>query len=86
MQTPTALIYLFLPILKKQRSYILNVCSSAAYQSVPGLNLYAATKAFLLSFSRGLSYELKDSSVSVTAICPGATDTDFATTANVNGI
>jgi short-subunit dehydrogenase len=83
MQVPVALTYLFLPQLKKQPSYILNICSGAAYQSVPGLNIYAASKAFLLSFSRGLRYELKNSSVSVTAVCPGATDTDFPNRANI---
>ncbi|MBA4197635.1 MAG: NAD(P)-dependent oxidoreductase [Chitinophaga sp.] len=80
---PVALTYLFLPQLKKHPSYILNVCSGAAYQAVPGLNIYAASKAFLLSFSRGLRYELKNSNVSVTAVCPGATDTDFPNRANV---
>jgi len=46
MNIPVALTYLFLPQLKKQPSYILNVCSGAAYQAVPGLNIYAASKAF----------------------------------------
>ncbi|HJV18656.1 MAG TPA: SDR family oxidoreductase [Sediminibacterium sp.] len=80
------LTYLFLPGLKKMpRAYIGNIASGAAYQAVPGLTIYAATKAFVLSFSRGLSYELKKTSVSVTCICPGATDTNFAARANVTG-
>lgn len=84
MYTPIALTYLLLPHLKQQSSaFILNVASSAAYQSVPGLNIYAASKAFILSFSRGLQYELKNSSVSVSVLSPGATDTDFANRANV---
>ncbi len=75
---------LFLPILRQQsKSYILNIASSAAYQALPGLSLYAATKAFVLTFSRGLHHELRRTSVSVTAVSPGSTDTDFATRAQV---
>jgi short-subunit dehydrogenase len=86
MQTPVALTYLLLPELKQQnKAFILNIASAAAYQSVPGLNIYAATKAFMLSFSRGLTYELRNTNISVTSVAPGATDTDFANRANVNG-
>ena len=68
----------FLPMLKAQpRSYILNIASSSAYQSVPMLNLYSSSKAFVLHFSRSLSHELKGTTVSVTAVSPGPTDTDF---------
>ena len=75
----------FLPMLKTQdRSYILNIASSSAYQSVPLLNLYSASKAFVLHFSRSLSHELKGTSVSVTAISPGPTDTDFPNRAQMN--
>ncbi len=78
MEVPVALCRLFLPALKQQpKAYILNIASSAAYQSVPGLTVYAATKSFVLSFSRGLRQELKKTPVSVTAISPGATDTNF---------
>lgn len=72
------LCQLLLPQLRQQsRAYIMNIASSAAYQAVPGLSLYAATKAFVLSFSRGLRQELRPGPVSVTCICPGPTDTDF---------
>jgi short-subunit dehydrogenase len=75
---------LFLPMLKQQKkAYILNIASSAAYQAVPYLSAYAASKSFVLSFSRGLHYELKKTSVSVTCVCPGATDTDFPNRANI---
>jgi short-subunit dehydrogenase len=85
MFAPVQLTYLLLPLLKQQpKAYILNVASAAAYQAVPGLTLYAATKAFLLSFSRGLQYELKNTNISVTAVCPGATDTDFPNRAQVS--
>ncbi|WP_426059433.1 SDR family NAD(P)-dependent oxidoreductase [Hymenobacter sp. B1770] len=79
MTLPVALTHALLPALHKApKSYILNVASTAAYQAVPSLSLYAASKAFLLSFSRGLRYELKGSTISVTCLCPGATTTSFA--------
>ena len=68
----------FLPVLKaQQKAFILNIASTSAYQSVPMMNMYSSSKTFVLHFSRSLSHELKGSSVSVTAICPGPTDTDF---------
>ncbi|MBF9223824.1 SDR family NAD(P)-dependent oxidoreductase [Hymenobacter ruricola] len=79
MALPVALTHALLPALHRApKAYILNVSSTAAYQAVPSLSLYAASKAFLLSFSRGLRYELKASNVSVTCLCPGATTTAFA--------
>ena len=78
------LCFYFLPTLRQQKkSYILNIASQASFQAVPGLNIYAASKAFLQSFSRGLRYELRNTSVSVTVACPGSTDTDFANRAMV---
>lgn len=78
MSTLVGMTRLFLPDLRQRtRSYIMNIASSAAYQAVPKLSLYAATKAFVLAFSRGLHQELKGSPVTVTCISPGATDTDF---------
>jgi uncharacterized protein len=78
------LTHLFLPQLKQEKAaYILNIGSSAAYQSVPYLSAYAAAKSFIVSFSRGLKYELRNSAVSVTVVSPGVTDTEFATRANV---
>jgi short-subunit dehydrogenase len=84
MNVPVELSYYFLPMLLSQpRSYILNIASQASFQAVPGLNIYAASKAFMQSFSRGLKYELRKTSVSVTVVYPGSTDTGFASTANV---
>jgi short-subunit dehydrogenase len=78
------LCYLFLPQLRQQpKAYILNIGSSAAYQAVPGLSLYAASKALVLSFSRGLRQDLKRTTVSVTCVCPGSTDTDFGARAQI---
>lgn len=73
------LTHAFIPILKQQsQAYILNVGSTAAYQAVPTLAIYSATKAFVLSFTRALRYELKDSVISVSCLSPGPTDTGFA--------
>ena len=84
MDTPVQLVHKFLPMLKKQsQSYILNIVSTVAYQALPMLTVYSASKVFMLSFSRALQYELRKSNVSVTALSPGATDTDFVTRAEM---
>lgn len=56
---------------------ILNVASIAAFQPGPYMAGYCATKAFILSLSEAVNYELKGTGVSVTALCPGVTDTKF---------
>lgn len=74
-----ALSYIYLPILQRRRkAYLLNVASTAAYQSVPYLSVYAATKAAVLSFTRGLRRELRNGPVVVSCLSPGSTDTHFA--------
>lgn len=84
--SPTLLCQLFIPLLQKnKRSYILNVVSTSAYQSVPGLSVYSASKSYLLSLTRALHHELKNLQISVTAVSPGPTDTDWIRTANVQG-
>jgi len=81
----TAITYTFLPQLKKQRkAFILNIASTAAYQAIPGLSVYAATKSFVLSFSRSLKLELINTSVSVTCLLPGPTNTAFMERANLS--
>lgn len=81
------LTHLLLPVLKQQKqSYILNLSSTAAYQAVPALALYAASKSFILSYSRALRYELKHTSVSVSCLCPGPTDTGFASRAGLDAL
>jgi uncharacterized protein len=78
------LCYLFLPQLKQQQqSYILNIASSSAYQALPLMAVYAASKAFVLHFSRALNLELKRTPVSVTCISPGSTDTEFVKRASI---
>jgi uncharacterized protein len=78
MNSMVNLCHGMIPILRKQtQSYILNVASTAAYQAVPTLSVYAATKAFVVLFSRGLRWELKGSGISVSCLSPGATSTGF---------
>ena len=71
-------------LLQAKEAYILNVSSTAAYQAVPTLAIYAATKSFVLSFSRALRFELKNSSVSVSCLSPGPIDTGFAERAGLD--
>jgi uncharacterized protein len=81
------LTHFSLPALSKQKqAYILNVSSTAAYQAVPTLALYSASKAFVLSFSRALRYELIDTNISVSCLCPGPTDTGFAHRAGMDAL
>ena len=69
---------LFLPpMLQRERGRILNTASIAGFEPGPLLNVYHSTKAFVLSWSEALAVELKKSGVTVTALCPGPTDTDF---------
>lgn len=69
---------LFLPgMMERHSGRILNVASTAAFQPGPFMAVYFATKAFVLSFSEALAVEMKHSGVTVSALCPGATDTGF---------
>ena len=56
---------------------ILNVASTAAFVPGPWMSVYYATKAFVLSFSEAINYELKPSGITVTTLCPGPTESDF---------
>ncbi len=56
---------------------VLNVASTAAFQPLPGQASYGAAKAFVLSYTRSLSAELKETGVTVTVLCPGPVDTGF---------
>jgi short-subunit dehydrogenase len=56
---------------------ILNIGSVAGFQAVPGVTLYSATKAFVLSFSEGLAEDLRGTGITVTALCPGPTRTEM---------
>jgi short-subunit dehydrogenase len=62
---------------------IMNVASTAAFLPGPGMAVYYASKAYVLSFSEALARELKGSGVTVTTLCPGPTDTSFAIAAGL---
>lgn len=75
----------FLPgMVERGRGAILNVASTAAFQPLPGQAGYAATKAFVLSYSRSLAGELRGTGVRVTALCPGPVATGFAEAAGIS--
>jgi len=79
-----ALTRLFLPaMVEKRRGIVVNVASTAAFQPVPWMATYAATKAFVLSFSEALAGELAGTGVTVMALCPGPTRTEFQQVASV---
>lgn len=65
------------PMLDNHEGRILNVASTVSFQPGPRLALYSASKAFVLSFSCALALELKGTGVTVTALCPGGTQTEF---------
>ena len=72
------LSYLFLqPMIKRKQGAIINVASTAAFQPVPFMATYAATKAFVLSFSEALWEENRAHGIKILALCPGVTDTNF---------
>ena len=64
-------------MLKRNRGRILNIASVVSKTPAPEFSVYAASKAFVLSFSEALTKELEDTKVTVTALLPGRTDTDF---------
>jgi short-subunit dehydrogenase len=82
----THLTKLLLPgMVARRRGHVLNVASTAAFQPGPLMAVYYATKAYVLSFSEAIAEELRDSGVTVTALCPGPTETGFAAAANMSG-
>jgi short-subunit dehydrogenase len=75
----TELTRLFLPaMLARHSGRIMNVASTAGFQPGPLMAVYYATKAYVISFSEAIANETRNSGVSVTCFCPGATDTGFA--------
>jgi uncharacterized protein len=73
------LTQLLLPgMIKRQSGAIINVASIAAFQPMPYLSVYAATKAFVLSFSEAIRAETRSQGIKVQCLCPGATETNFA--------
>ena len=74
-----------LPDVLAAKGRILNVASTAAFQPGPVMAVYYATKAYVLSFSEALAFELKPSGVGVTCLCPGPTKTGFQARAHQEG-
>ena len=80
----THLTRLALPgMLERKHGRIMNVASTAGFQPGPLMAVYYATKAYVISFSEAIANELKGSGVTVTCLCPGPTETEFATRANM---
>jgi uncharacterized protein len=83
----TSMLHAVVPLMQQSvaeqggKAHVLNVASIAAYQPLPMLAAYAASKAYVLSLSEALAEELKGSGVSVTALCPGITATNMLTQA-----
>lgn len=64
-------------MVKRGKGKIMNVASTAAFQSGPTMAVYYATKAYVLSFSEAIDNELRPKGITVTALCPGATESGF---------
>lgn len=80
VHAPLVLTHALLPILARNGpSYVLNISSSTAYQALPTMTVYAASKSFMVQFSRGLHHECRRLGlpVSVTCVSPGSTRTHF---------
>jgi short-subunit dehydrogenase len=76
--TLTLLTKLYLQdMIQRKRGRIMNVASTAAFQSGPTMAVYCATKAYVLSFTEAVSNEVKNTGVTITALCPGATESGF---------
>src|SRR5205807_10160546 len=72
-------------MIARKRGAILNVSSSAGFLPIPGMNVYAASKAYVNSFSEALRAEVRDAGVTVTALCPGPVHTEFGDAAKRPG-
>lgn len=78
VSTLAALTHRYLPAMRRnRRGTIINVSSTASFQPIPYVAVYAATKAFVSSFSEAVAEENKAFGVTVSALCPGPTDTNF---------
>jgi uncharacterized protein len=83
----TELTRLLLPgMIARQHGRIMLVASTASFQPGPRMAVYFATKAFVLSLGEALAYELRNTGVTVTTLCPGATATNFFKVAGANDI
>ncbi|MFP5491400.1 MAG: SDR family NAD(P)-dependent oxidoreductase [Bacteriovoracia bacterium] len=83
MRSLTELTGEMFPLLKKRPSGVINIASTAAFQAIPTFAVYAATKSYVLSFTRALHHEWKPFGIHVTAVCPGGTNTSFMSEAQM---
>ena len=87
MVTLTNLTHLFLKdMVAKNHGRILNVSSTASFMPGPLQAVYYATKAYVTSFSQAIAEEVRDSNITVTALCPGAVATGFVAAGNLQGV
>jgi short-subunit dehydrogenase len=78
VQTLVELTHAFLPgMVERKDGIVINIASTAAFQSLPYMAVYGATKAFVLSFTEALWGETRKTGVKVLAVCPGPTATEF---------
>lgn len=78
----TAVTSVSLPYMNRG-SFIVNVCSIASFAPNPRMTVYCSTKAYVLSFSKSLRFELKKKGINVLALCPGPMDTEFLPAAGI---
>ncbi|MEE0897075.1 MAG: SDR family NAD(P)-dependent oxidoreductase [Acutalibacteraceae bacterium] len=78
----TVITRLTLPFMS-EKSEIINTCSIAAFAPNARMAVYSSTKAYIMSFSRALRFELKDKKINVIAVCPGPMDTEFLPVAGI---
>ena len=76
--------YLLPAMIERKSGGVLNIASTGSYIPCPNDVVYAATKSYLLSFTKGLSGELANTGVTITAVCPGATKTNFSKKAGLD--
>jgi short-subunit dehydrogenase len=82
----THLTRLFLPgMISRRRGGVLNVASTASFQPGPGMAVYYATKAYVLSFTEAIAEEVLGTGVRLSALCPGPTATNFTEVAGARG-
>ena len=84
--TLTELTHIYLPKMRgRGNGRIMNIASTAAFLPGPFMAVYYASKAYVLSFSQAIAEELRGTGVTVTCLCPGATETGFADRAEMHG-
>lgn len=81
----TLICRMCLPYMANTGSGIINIASSAGFVPQPGFAVYAASKSYVISFSRALAAELRDRKIRVTCVCPGPVMTDFQRRATKGG-